>query len=121
MTFETFLERAAKIHPTYTYDKTSFTNGSGRIRFFCQIHGWFTQGVQNHLHLEQGCPECGKLKCQASHRFTKDQFVAWANVIHEGFYDYTEFVYINAVTKGTISCPYLIPPEIIIRASYVEL
>lgn len=38
-------------------------------------------------------------------RKTQEEFIEQANKVHNNFYDYSKFIYVNNYTKGTIICP----------------
>lgn len=53
----------------------------------------------------RGCPKCGIIKTSDIRRFSKEDFVEKANLIHTNFYDYSKAVYKNSGSKVTIICP----------------
>lgn len=55
--------------------------------------------MANHL-AGKGCPQCaGNVKK------TKEQFEIEARLIHKDKYSYEKFIYVDARTKGIITCP----------------
>lgn len=76
-----------------------------QIQVACAHHGEFTSTVRS-LMQGKGCWKCftefraGQKRNQVS----AETFVARAVAIHEGKYDYSRFVYVDAKTKGEIIC-----------------
>ena len=56
-----FVKIAEKIHQDkYDYSKTKFLRMTDVITITCSKHGDFYQRAANHIHLNNGCPECAK-------------------------------------------------------------
>lgn len=54
------IEQASKIHEgkyDYSLIKKNF-NSNQKLPIICQVHGKFKQLWTNHVHQEQGCPQC---------------------------------------------------------------
>lgn len=98
---ESWIEDAKKIHGNkFIYSKVKYINSETEVVIICPIHGEFTQIPYTHLQSKKCCPSCvGNIKK------TLTQFIKEANQIHNNKYDYSEFNYINARTKGIIICP----------------
>lgn len=86
-----------------------------KIRIYCRTHDrFFEQEPRNHMRGHIGCPNCRSIKL-AGPRDDKGTlrtaealtlaFVNRAMMVHGSAYDYTEFQYVNANTKGKIVCP----------------
>lgn len=100
-TKETFVEQANFAHNNkYSYDNFVYVNTMTAGLITCKLHGDFKQAPNSHLN-KQGCPICGKNSLIK----TKEEFVAQSNRNHNFKYSYDKFVYINARTKGIITCP----------------
>ena len=57
-TFDTFVEKANKVHNNfYNYDKVKYVNSKTKVTITCPKHGDFKQLPYNHL-LGEGCPKC---------------------------------------------------------------
>ena len=70
-----------------------------KIDVICPIHGIFHPRLSRFL-AGSNCPHC-------SNKVKKDKstFVESANKIHNSFYSYDKFEYVNAHTKSIITCP----------------
>jgi len=56
-----FIEIANKIHENkYDYSKTKFLRMNDDVIIICPIHSDFEQRAGNHIHLENGCPQCAR-------------------------------------------------------------
>ncbi|MBP5458056.1 MAG: hypothetical protein J6Y37_16330 [Paludibacteraceae bacterium] len=99
-TLEEWKARANKVHDgRYDYSMVKSTKVKDKVEIICPVHGSFIQTAGSHL---QGC---GCPSCNLGVVGNKDDFVERSNAIHHGYYDYSEFVYVNRKTKGTIICP----------------
>lgn len=95
-----FIYRAKKIHgDRYDYSYVDYKDSKTPVKILCKEHGLFEQKPVNHLR-GKGCPVCG-----GGYRHTNEQFIADANKIHGGIYDYSKTQYHNAYTKVCIICP----------------
>ena len=52
-----------------------------------------------------GCKTCKKIKIGDANRSSTKEFIAQATLLHNGIYDYSETIYINAKSKITYLCP----------------
>ena len=94
-----FIEEAQKIHgDTYDYKKVNYTNSKTNIIIICSEHGEFSQSPTVHLR-GNGCN-----KCSGKYKKTTDEFIIEARKIHGDKYDYTNVIYINALTNVIIYC-----------------
>lgn len=56
---ETFINIATKIHNNlYDYSSVRLNKITDYIDITCRKHGIFTQRANNHIHLQNGCPQC---------------------------------------------------------------
>jgi hypothetical protein len=105
MTTDLFIEKANKVHSNkYDYTNSIYTTQKDKVKIVCPIHGEFLQHPGNHLR-GSGCPECAKEQTSDKHRSSLEDFVKRANEVHNSFYDYSKFTYVNARTPSTIICP----------------
>jgi len=105
LTKQEFVDRANKVHNfKYDYSKLVYKNSTTKVVIICPIHGQFLQVPPSHLK-GSGCPDCGRLSSDTARKLTKQEFVDRANKVHDFKYDYSEFVYKDLKTKGTIICP----------------
>ena len=92
---------AREIHgDRYDYSKVEYKNNSTKVCIICPEHGEFWQVPYNHIH-GSGCPLCGKRR----KKYTNDDFINSANIIHNHKYDYSRVDYKNNKTKVCIICP----------------
>ena len=83
----------------YDYSLVKDANKMDKIDVICPIHGIFHPRLSRFLS-GSNCPICsGKAKGD------KNSFVSSANIVHNNFYSYDKFIYINSHTKGIITCP----------------
>jgi len=95
-----FIEKARSTHgDRYDYSKVKYKHSQTKVIIICPIHGEFEQNPTNHI-LGGNCPDC----VYEDRKLTKEQFVEKANNIHNNKYSYDNFIYINAKTKGHITC-----------------
>ena len=111
-----FVRRSQK-HFGLRYDYSLFENLPSlgkKLPIFCLEHKQrFLQEPRNHMKGCTGCPECISLKLSGSsesigllktrEELTQD-FIKRAQKKHGDTYDYSDFEYINASTKGKIVC-----------------
>ena len=83
----------------YDYSLIKDANKMDKIDVICPIHGIFHPRLSRFL-LGSNCPMCsGKVKKD------KETFVQSAQKIHNNFYSYDKFAYVNAHTRSIITCP----------------
>lgn len=106
MPFETFKEKANKIHNSkYEYIENTYTSAKNKVEIVCPIHGCFRQQGWAHLNGE-GCPKCGKeSRLLVTVAKTLTDFIKDANIVHNNFYSYNKTVYVNNYTKAIFTCP----------------
>lgn len=99
-----FTEDALAIHgDRYDYSKVDYKGNKIKVVIGCVEHGDFLLRPNNHTGRglkNQGCPKC------ATHTpNSPEDFLRKANEIHEGFYDYSLFVFERLSDKVDIICP----------------
>ena len=97
---EEIIELCKKSHSIeYDYSLVKDSNKMDKIDIICPIHGIFHPRLSRFL-LGSNCPYC-------SNKVKKDKntFVESANKIHNNFYSYDKFEYVNSHTKSIITCP----------------
>lgn len=94
------IEIAKKNHNIeYDYSLVKDSNKTQNIDVICPKHGLFHPRLNRFLK-GSNCPFCvGKIKK------TNEQFIIDANKVHNGFYYYDKFNYIDAHTESIITCP----------------
>jgi hypothetical protein len=99
----------------YDYSMISdYKNDKTKYPIICKEHGIFYQTFNNHIKGKQGCPKCGRIKCDNDRRDTYESFLNKALLIHGDKYEYNDKNYVNSVTKIGITCKkhgifYMIP------------
>lgn len=88
----------------YDYSKVVFVDVKTKVSIVCKEHGAFSQFPSDHWY-GRGCVRCMGVKIGNRKRKTLEEFISEASRLHRDKYDYSEFVYKNAVTKGVIVCP----------------
>lgn len=82
----------------YDYSKFIYVSAHVDGVIICREHGEFLQTPNNHKR-GANCPYC------AGVIFTREQMIAAYNKTHNNKYDYSKFIYVNAITKAIIICP----------------
>ena len=98
--FNEFIREANVLHHNkYDYSKFDYVNSAVKGVIICPKHNAFEQSPTVHLR------GCGCPKCALNFKLSIDIFIDRSNLIHNGIYDYSKFIYINYKTKGVIICP----------------
>ena len=104
-TTKEFIEICEKVHhQKYDYYLVDYKSKEGKVDIICPIHGVFSQTAKLHIN-GSGCPKCSYIYRSNLYRKSKEEFVIEANKIHNSFFSYDNFEYVNALTKGIITCP----------------
>lgn len=97
---ETVLKKANLIHNNkYTYDISSYTRNSQKMKITCPIHGEFWQRVSDHIS-GSACPSCA-----SNSRSSTKEFISKANLVHKDIYDYSLANYTTNNNSVIIICP----------------
>lgn len=106
LTTEEFIARACNIHNSiYEYTQVVYVNNSTKVKIYCTICETHFQQAPNYHLLGQGCPTCGRKKCDTNRRLTTKQFIARSKEIHSNYYTYEKTVYQHNTKDVTITCP----------------
>lgn len=101
---EEFLKKAKAIHgELYDYSLFEYINNHTKGKIICQKHGVFEQMSYNHL-LGKGCNKCGRIKTINAHKYTTEEFIKRAKLIHGDTYNYDLVDYIRSQIKIKIIC-----------------
>ena len=101
---ETFIEKAVAVHGNaYTYEKVTCAELKNKEIITCPKHGDFLMHRDMHLY-GQGCKHCWREAQAESQRYSTEEYVERANVVHENLFDYSEVVYTRSTDKITIIC-----------------
>lgn len=104
MTTEDFIPKSLKIHgDSYSYTKTEYSRTSGKVVITCNTHGEFSQAASEHLQ-GRGCRKCAVQKLKRLTAKTTEDFLADAEAVHGGRFDYAKVAYENNTTKVVITC-----------------
>lgn len=102
---EKFITKSQKVHGNkYDYTLVVYKNNKHKVLIFCPKHGLFLQAPDHHL-MGKGCNLCGRDRTLLSCKFTKEQFVQQAKMVHGDTYDYSLVKYDGMNVKVDIICP----------------
>ncbi len=94
-----------KQFPDLSLDKFIYLGANIRGIVLCPIHGSFLKSA-NGLKNGAGCPDCGKKAGpQTIIRNKGKTFTKRANIAHNGYYTYSNFIYTGVYDKSYITCP----------------
>lgn len=121
ITTEDFKTRASKKHDSfYNYDKSIYTGGKKNLTITCPVHGDFKQQAGNHMS-GKGCDLCGRERNSGYRTGTLENFKEVSTKEHDGFYDYSESMYVGSKLQLKIGCPlhgiFLQSPEVHMKGS----
>jgi Zn finger protein HypA/HybF involved in hydrogenase expression len=88
----------------YCYDDSNFKSVSDIVTIICPIHGPFKQNAAVHMR-GHGCPQCGHAKTVSSSKYSNEDFVSKALIVHNNQYNYDDISYQGAREKVKIKCP----------------
>jgi Zn finger protein HypA/HybF involved in hydrogenase expression len=99
-----FVEKAKSIHgDKYDYSSTKYKSMRSKIMIECKTHGTFKQTPQVHLN-GSGCKKCHIEFLSLLKSRSYDDFVAKANLIHGGKYQYKQSLFFIGKDKIGIVC-----------------
>ena len=104
---ENVIDIAKKVHgDKYDYSLiTEYKNDRTKYPIICPEHGVFYQAFNNHIKGKQGCPICGRAKCDRERALTLEEWKTKANLVHSEKYDYSLVDYVNGKNRVKIICP----------------
>ena len=98
------IEKANKIHNNkYTYPSQEYGGTTSKLKIICPEHGEFKQVTSAHL-FGLGCQKCGVIRSAKGHTSNWQDFLAKANKVHDGLYDYPNQEYDGVKGKITAIC-----------------
>ena len=98
-TTETYIQDAVAVHgDRYDYSLTQYENTVTKVKIICKIHGLFE--VLPADHLRTNCSKC----YHESLRYSTDDFVARARLVHGDLYVYDQCRYTIMTENVTIIC-----------------
>lgn len=101
-----FIEKARQVHgDKYDYSKVVYIKSSQKVILICPKHGEFLQTPSNHLK-GKGCKLCANEKISKIKKYSLEDFIQKANIIHNFKYDYSKVVaFKDRIDKVIIKCP----------------
>ena len=101
------ISEARKIHgDKYDYSLIAeYKNDRTKYPIICPIHGVFEQTMNNHIQGKQGCPQCGRLKCDTERMLTTKEFIEKAKIVHGNKYEYSKTEYKRSEENVIVICP----------------
>ena len=94
LTTNEVIEQFKKVHrDKYDYSLVEYKTCQEKVKIICPIHGIFEQTPLEH---KQGnnCPKCS----HRSYKYTTDEWIEKAKVVHGNKYDYSKVDYKNNQT-----------------------
>lgn len=103
---EEVIDLAREIHNNkYDYSLIKeYKNDRIKYPIICPLHGVFEQTFNNHIKAKQGCPKCGRIKCDKNRTKTFEDFIKKATLIHGDTYEYSDKNYVRTDVKIGITC-----------------
>lgn len=96
-----FLELSKEVHgDKYDYSLVEYRNTSTKVKIICPEHGEFFI-IPKHHYKGSECQTCSSNR----QKLSLSEFIERSNELHNNWYDYSKFEYINSRTKSTIICP----------------
>lgn len=97
---EEFIKKAKKIYgDKYDYSKVNYKGNKSKVVIICPKHGEWEVTPNNFLRGSQ-CPGC-----YGTPKYTNEEFIDKARIIHRNKYDYSKVVYDGLKKKVKIVCP----------------
>ena len=104
-TTEAFIEKAQQIHDQrWDYSRVEYKNSATNVEIGCPDHGFFWQTPGSHIKQQAGCPECAKWAIGRANGRSQEEFIAAAEAIHGGTYDYSSVVYKQQYEEVNVFC-----------------
>jgi very-short-patch-repair endonuclease len=105
LTHAEFISKAKLVHgDKYDYSNVMYKNAKTNVTITCPKHGDFEQMAYGHL-CGKGCRVCAKEKMADNRRFSTEEFIKKAKLIHGERYDYSKVIYVGCFDKVIITCP----------------
>ena len=102
---EEFVKQALEIHKDkYDYSLVEYVNNRTKVKIICRKCNRVFEITPKALLRGQCCPYCATQKGKKKERLTKEEFIAKANEIHKGRYDYTLVDYKGKDKRVKIIC-----------------
>jgi len=109
--FDVLDDKIKSIHGNrYKYDNFVYLSSSDKSHVTCRLHGDFLVSMRAHLSKDEKirthCPKCKKIYTKRQNiKKRKDKALSDAKRLHNGYYDYSKFVFEGMSKKGIVICP----------------
>ncbi|MEM9403215.1 MAG: hypothetical protein AAGA44_12105 [Pseudomonadota bacterium] len=104
LTTEEFIAKARSTHgEKYDYTGVVYESSAKKVEIVCPKHGPFFQTPNKHL-MGRSCPACARDTRKAKLRHSTEDFIASAQKVHGGLYDYSKTEYLNNKMPVAIIC-----------------
>jgi hypothetical protein len=87
----------------YSYDESTYTDVSSKMKIKCYVHGWFSQKPYQH-YSGSGCNKCAIIEVHEKQKIDFKEFKNRSQLKHGSRYNYSEGEYIDIFTPVKISC-----------------
>ena len=81
----------------YDYSNVFYINSKTKVEIICKEHGSFLMTPNAHIIQKQNCPKCYRV-------FNTDDFINKSTNVHNGLYDYSKSIYVDAREKVDVIC-----------------
>lgn len=97
--YEEYVARFKELHKgKFEYGQIDYNLAPPRVDIKCPTHGWFSQGLHDHLK-GVSCPKC------SAPVYDQQTFVESSREVHGDKYDYSMVRYERSLDKVSILCP----------------
>lgn len=104
MVTEDFIKKSTEVHGGfYKYDHAEYTLIKNKVTITCPIHGEFEQSAEDHL-MGKCCRKCRNEQNAEAQRYSTDEFIDKAKLVHGDRYEYRDSCYTKSVDKIGITC-----------------
>ena len=101
---ESFIKAAQKVHQgLYTYPGADYKGAHALLKITCMLHGDFLSNPTNHMQ-GKGCPQCGSIRGGKKNTKSTLAFIAQAQSLWGGRFDYSEVIYAGAKVEVILRC-----------------
>jgi hypothetical protein len=83
----------------------NYTKYTNKMSWQCSICGYIWNTTTNSILRGTGCNKCCIERASKRYKHSKELFIERANIVHDNFYCYENFVYKTARIPGEIICP----------------
>lgn len=99
-----FVAESKRLHgDKYDYSRTVYKGKASKVEIICPVHGVFEQVASDHLR-GHGCNACSKAGRGKKSRYTQEEFIRKARMVHGDRYDYSQVEYVRSNQRVHIVC-----------------